>query len=207
MQAAQQIDGRGHGRAGVPDALQPVAARADDDRRFLPAARAPVERGQVVGQDLQAVEQVVEVLDFGDGAQAAQGQPDGLADDGGLANAGVGDAQAAVLLLQPGPGLIDAAEVADILAESDHARIAGQHGIEGGVEDLRAGNETGVVRVDGFDFRHVQRRLGRAAVEVGAIALAVGRQLRLPPGQQPANGRLRAARFAPRGRQRLIHGD
>ena len=67
---------------------------------FCPPARAPAQRGEVVGQDLQRVEQVVEVLDLGDRAQPAHRHADRLADDGGLADAGVGDAQLAVLLLQ-----------------------------------------------------------------------------------------------------------
>ena len=125
-----QVENARHRRAGVPDALQAVAAGAHDDRRLLPAGGAPVQRRQVVGHDLQGVEQVIEVLDLGDRAQAAQGQADRLPEDGRFADAGIGDAQRAVFLLQAAEALVDVAQLADILAKGDQARLAGEGGIE-----------------------------------------------------------------------------
>ena len=122
----------------MPDALQPVAARADDHRRLLAALRAPAQGRQVVGQDLQRVEQVVEVLDLGDRAQPAQRHADRLAEDRRLADAGVGDPQLAVLLLQAGEALVDVAELADVLAEGDELRVARQRASKQAVQDLEA---------------------------------------------------------------------
>src|SRR6266576_2367975 len=115
-----------------------MAARPDDDRALLPARGAPADRGQIVGHDLQRIENVVEILDLGDGPQSAQRGADGLADDRRLADAGVADAQQAVLFLQSGASLVDVAEFSDVLTEDDDARIAEQGVVETVVEDLEA---------------------------------------------------------------------
>ena len=103
------------------------------------------------------VQEVVEVLDLGDGTQAAQRRADGLADDRALADAGVHDARDAVLFLQAEAALVDVAELADVFAEDDHARIAAQGVIEAVVEDLEAVQHRRVVGVLGLHFRHFQR--------------------------------------------------
>ena len=107
----------------MPDALQPVAACADNDRRSLSADRAPVQAGQVIRHNLQRVQQIIEILDLTDRAEAAHGHADCLAQDGHFADAGVGHAQCAIFFLHSLKTLVHVAQVTDILAKSDHAWV------------------------------------------------------------------------------------
>src|SRR5688572_18902256 len=119
----------------MPDTFEAMAAGADDDRGLLASGGAPAQRRQVVGHDLERVEQIVEVLDLGDRAQPAQGHPDRLADDRELPDAGVRDPQVAVLLLQVREALVDVAQTADVLTQREEAWLALESGVEAGVED------------------------------------------------------------------------
>ena len=107
-----------------------------------------MQRRQVVRHRLQGVEHVIEILDLGDGAQAAQHQADALPQDGRLADAGIADAEVAVFLLQPRHRLIDAAEIAHVFAKSNHAGIAGQKTVEETIQDFEAIDLFGLGRVD-----------------------------------------------------------
>ena len=100
MDAAQHVDDATHGRPRVPHPFQPVSTGADNDGRFLPPPRAPTHRRQIIRHDLQGVQNVIEVLDFGDGAQAAHGHANRLSHNRRLADARVADAQVAVFGLQ-----------------------------------------------------------------------------------------------------------
>ncbi len=168
----------------MPDAFQTVAPRAHDDRRFLAAARAPVQRRQIVGEDLQGVEYVIQVLDFGDGAQAAHRQADGLPDNRRLADARVGHAQGAILGLQAGESLIHAAQPADVFAKGHYFGMAGEDGVEGVVKDLKAAELRRFLVVDGGHRLQAPRALRRPARQVAAVKLAVALLLSLFPGQQ-----------------------
>ncbi len=119
----------------------------------LPARGAPAHGGEIVGHDLQRVQHVVEILDLRDGTQAAHRGADGLAEDRALADAGVHDARDAVLFLQAEAALVDVAELADVLAEDDHPRIAAQGLVEALVDDLEAVEHRRVVRVLGRHSR------------------------------------------------------
>ena len=134
----EQVEDSSHRRARVPDALETMPAGADDDRRLLPALGPPAQRRQIVRHDLQRVEQVIEVLDLGDGADPAQGEPDRLTQDCHLANPGVRHPQLAVLLLQADKTLIDVAQLAQVLAKGHEIAIAVQGRIETSVEHLEA---------------------------------------------------------------------
>ena len=124
----------------MPDALQPVSSRTDNDRRLLAALCPPVERCQIVGQDLKRVEKVIKILNLGNRPQPTQGHAHCLTDNGCLADTCIGDSEFAILELQSGASLVDATQQADILAKNDHARITPQHGIKGRVENLEARN-------------------------------------------------------------------
>ena len=138
VHAAQGTEQHPHRRARVPDALEPVAARADDRRGALLAVGAVERRGEVVRQGRERVDEVVEVLDLGDGAQAPQREPDRLADDGPLADPRVEHALLAVLGLQPGESLVDVADLPDVLPERHHARVALEEAVEEAVEHAEA---------------------------------------------------------------------
>jgi hypothetical protein len=103
----------------VPYAFQAVAAGADDERAFLAALGAPLHGGEVVAHALDAVEQVIEVLDLGHGAQAAQGHAHALAQDGGFADAHVAHAQFAEAGLHAFHALVHVADLAGVLAEGE----------------------------------------------------------------------------------------
>ena len=150
----------------MPHAHQPVPPGADDDRRDLPARGAPEHGGEVVRGDLQRVEEVVQVLNFGNGAQAAHRHANGLADDGGFPNAGVGNPQFAVFGLQALEALVHAAQIAHIFAKGDDARVAGQGKVEELVEHLMAGDFGRGFGIHRRHFGHVQRRGRPGAVKV-----------------------------------------
>src|SRR5581483_3934629 len=113
--------------------------------------------------------------------ETAQRGTDRLPHDGGLANAGVADAQQAVLLLQSRAALIHIAELADILTEDDDARIAPQCVIETMIEDLEAVQHRRVIRVLDLHLRHTDRRLRAFAVKMLCISLVAGALLLTQP--------------------------
>ncbi len=96
---------------------------------------------------------VIEELNFGDGLEAADGHPDGAADDGGFGERGVEDAAGAEFALQAGGELEDspfafdllvgevflAGAVGDIFAEDDDARVAAHFVVEAGVDEVGHG--------------------------------------------------------------------
>src|SRR6266702_1894490 len=107
-----------------------AAAEGDayDHRHGLEAPRPVPVLGQVA-EDLveRGVAEAVE-LHLGHGAVAADGQPDGDADDAGLGQRGVHDPLLAEVLEQAVGDAEDTAEGADVLAEEDDLAV-GLHGV------------------------------------------------------------------------------
>jgi hypothetical protein len=97
--------------------------RADDDRARVLAARAVPELGQLVHDLIEGREDEVAELDLRHRAQAVQGHADRGADDAGLGQRRVDHAIAAELLEEAAGGAEHAAELADVLAEHDGARV------------------------------------------------------------------------------------
>ena len=184
-----QAEDPGQRRAGVPDPLQAMAAGADDHRGLLPAGGAVAQRGEIVGEDLEGVEQVVEVLDLGERPQAAQREADRLPDDRRLADAGVGHPAEAVLLLQPHEPLVDVAERPDVLPEGEELGHPGHRRVEAGVEHLVAVDRLGRRGVDGRHGAHRERRARRGGMEVGGVERPSGRGLFVVPGRERVAGR------------------
>ena len=114
----------------MPDADQPVALGPDHDRGLLSADCPPVQRRQVVGCDLERIEEIVQVLDVAYRPQAAHGRADRLAQDRRLPNSRVGQPQLAVLGLQTFEDEVDVAEAAHVLADDEDPRVAREVGVE-----------------------------------------------------------------------------
>ena len=150
MQSAQGAEEHLHRRAGVPDPLQPVALRPDHDRCHLTTRGPKTQRGEIVGRQLEREQQVVDVLDVHDRPETAHRSADPLPEDRRLADAGVVDAQCAVLLLKPLVHEIDVAESSDVFAEDDDALVARQVRVEAAKQHEAA--------VDHIGFRRVLRR-------------------------------------------------
>src|SRR5438876_62398 len=125
-------------------------ARVDQILRRL-LSGAEVQRREIVGRDLQRVEQVVDVLDVDDGPETAERGADPLTDDRGLADAGVGDAQLAVLGLQTFEHEVHVAELAHVLADDDDPRIALEVLVEAADEQLPAVDGLRAIGVPGRD--------------------------------------------------------
>ncbi len=96
----------------------------------------------------------------------AQRRPDALPDDGGFADARVGDAQFAVLALQTRKALVHVADHAHVFADGEHTRVAAEHGIEAGPDDLPAIHERTGFGIHRLYFRHMNRRFRRLAVQM-----------------------------------------
>src|SRR5690554_4768277 len=77
----------------MPDSFQTMAACADNQWCFLASLGAVLQGGKLVAHHLQAVEQVVEVLDLGYGTQAAHGHTDSMSNDGCFTDSCIRDAQ------------------------------------------------------------------------------------------------------------------
>ncbi len=198
VHAAHQMKDACHRRARVPDALQPMSARAHDDRRLLSACGTPAQGGQVVAHDLQRVQHIIEILNFRDRAQSAHGHADGLPEDGGFADARVGHAQRAVFFLHALEALVDVAEESHILTEADHARVAPEDGVEGGVDHLEAHHGGRVFRVDGRHFLDLERG---PAIQMLVIPLEPDLVISIHPLDQHLLGWMS---LGPQGPQRLV---
>ena len=136
-----------------------MALRADDDRRLLAADGAPVQGGEVVRGDLERVEEVIEVLDVADRPQAAHRSADRLAQDRGLANAGVGQPQVSVFRLQTLEHEVHVAQPPDVLTDYEQPRVPREVGVEVAKQHLAPVDRGRLVPIGGRDHRHLERRL------------------------------------------------
>jgi len=80
--------------------------------------------GKIVGDDLQGIEEIVQILDFGHRTQAAQRHANGLAHDGGFPDPCIGNPVDPVLFLQMSPALVYSAEMPHVFAERNKMRLA-----------------------------------------------------------------------------------
>src|SRR5216683_2592651 len=142
----------------MPDAHETVTLGAHDHRRLLAAGRPPVQAGEVVGGELQRVEEIVEILDVADRPQPAHGRADGLPKDGGLADAGVGQPKIAVFRLQSLEHEVDIAQPPNILADYEKTRVTREVGVEVAQQDLAAVRGRRRIRVNRRDYRHFEWR-------------------------------------------------
>ena len=94
---AQGAQDHPDGGTGMPDALQAVAAGADDRRGLLLAIASVAQGGEVVVEGFQPIDEVVNVLDFRDGPKAAHSHANGFPDDGILPDTRIEDAVGTVL--------------------------------------------------------------------------------------------------------------
>ena len=165
----------------MPNAFQPVAAGAHNQRSLLAAFGAVGERGQVVAEDLKRIKQIVEILDFGNRSQAAHGQPDALSDDGSFADARVEDALLAIFFLQALIGLIYAADMAYIFTKSYQQWIFFEKLVEVITKDFTAGSRFVIIRIAGSHRRYFECRKLIFAVKVRVEALAAFLHLFVEP--------------------------
>ena len=128
---------------------------------------------EVIGCELERVEEVVDVLDVDDRPEAPQSRADPLPEDGRLADAGVDDALLAVLRLQTFEYEVHVAELADIFAEDEDARIAREIRVEAAQEDHPAVHRIGITGVDRRDRADPERRFRGSAVQVRVEELVV----------------------------------
>ena len=101
-----------------------AAGRANRDRREKLAAGAVAQPGKFRDDLVEAGIDVVGELNFRDGTQPVDAHADSRADDAAFGNRGVDDPVLAVLALEAVRAAEHAAEVADILADDDDARVA-----------------------------------------------------------------------------------
>src|SRR5687767_922646 len=107
----------------MPDPLQSVPAGTNYKRAFLAAAGAVLKGGHIITEGLQAIQQIVEVLNLSNRPQAAHRHAYTLADDGGFANPYVSDAQLAVFFLQSCKALIDVTYFTEVFAKGKYSRV------------------------------------------------------------------------------------
>src|SRR4051812_10965354 len=100
----------------MPDALKPVPASADDDRSLLSTVRPPPKARQIVGDDLQSVKKVVQILDLGNWPQSSNRHADGFSNDGGFANSGIRDALRPIFFLKVRPTLVHTAKQSNVFS-------------------------------------------------------------------------------------------
>ena len=181
MHAPKRVNNGRHGRSAVPNAFKPVAPRANNQRGFLASRRAVSHGGQIVPHDLQRVVQVVEVLDFSNGAQSTQRHANALSDDAGFANARVAHTDFTKFFLHAFHDLVDAANPSRVFAKRQHARIATEHGLKVALEDLAAIELLGVRIVSRRHRHHAQGTVGAVAVQRAAVADVVVAVKRLQP--------------------------
>ena len=121
---------------------------------------------QVIGCELERVEEIVDVLDVHDRPEAPEGRANALPKYGCLANAGVDDALLAVLGLQSLEDEIDVAELPDVLAEDEDAWVACEVLVEAAEEHHPAVHRIRVGGVRRRDPADPERRLRRSAVKM-----------------------------------------
>ena len=110
----------------MPHSLEAVAASADYKRSLLASCGPPAQGGAVVRKNLKGIQQVVQVLNLGNGAKSAHGQTYALTGNGRLANSRIRDANAAEFRLNAFKALVDVAYVPDVFAKNHELWIPGK---------------------------------------------------------------------------------
>ena len=203
VHAPERIDDGTHWGTAVPNPLQPMPPCPNDDGGFLPPGRAITDCGGVVTQDLEAVVQIIEVLNFSDGPETAHGEPNALAGDGGFADARVADADVAKLRLHAFHRLVDSANLAGVLAEGHHLGIPAENFAKVPLKDDSPIHKLRLVRVHGRDGQHLQSTVRAIAVKMARIPGSVHGLLGTQPLGQGTSGR---AILPEGGIQRLTGG-
>ena len=184
VHSSDGVDDGPHGRTAVPNAFQSVTAGADDEGRLLATRRTVAYRGEVVAHDLQGVVEVVEVLDFCNGTQAAHRHAYALPQNGAFADARVADANLPKLFLHALHHLVHSSDAARVFPERQDAWIAGEHRLEIALQNLTAIELLGLCVVRGGDGRDAQGAVGLVAVQRAAVPLVVVTVERLQPAAQ-----------------------
>ncbi len=109
---------------------------ADRHRRGVLASRAVADAGEFGNDLVETRENIVGELDLGDRAHTVCGHAHRHGDDRALIDRRVEDAGRTVFLLQAARHPENAAEIADILAEGEHALILGEFHIHGAGQRL-----------------------------------------------------------------------
>src|SRR5881392_3399422 len=104
----------------MPDTLQSMAPRTYDQRGALLATRSEMQGSQVIAQGLQTIEQIIQVLYFSYGPQAAHGQSYALPHYGEFANAGIKNSFGTMFSLQSCKTLVNISNISKVFAKSHH---------------------------------------------------------------------------------------
>src|SRR5690606_23582666 len=103
----------------------------------------------------QRVDEIVEVLYFGNRPEAAHRKADTLANDRGFAYPRVRYAQFPVLLLESCEALVYITDLSDIFSKSNNQRVTLQRGIEALLQHFPSVDNSGVFRVHRRDGLHI----------------------------------------------------
>src|SRR3954467_11734806 len=98
----------------MPDAFQSVAAGAYNHWAALLSFGAVMKSGRIVTQWLQAIQQVINVLNFGNGSQATHGQANTLSHNGEFPDAGIKNAINTIFCLQAREALVHIADIPQV---------------------------------------------------------------------------------------------
>src|ERR1043166_4919827 len=132
------MDDHSHWRSAMPNAFEPVSSCSDDHGGFLSSPRAPLQSGQIIAHELKCIQQIIEVLNFGNGPQTAHGKTYRLAKNSCLTNSGVENTVFSVFNLKAFQPLVYTTYFAGIFSENDYLGIFFQNSIEIIPEDLPA---------------------------------------------------------------------
>ena len=130
---------------------------------------------------MQGVIEVVQVLDFCNGAKAAHGHANALSQNGAFADARVADANLPKLLLHAFHHLVHTTDAAGVLSKRQNAWVSAEHRLEVALQDLAAVELLWLGVVGGRNGLDTQGAVGLVAVQGAAVALVVVAVKRLQP--------------------------
>ena len=136
---------------------------------FLATRAAVLQGGGIITQNLQGKKQVIQVLNFDQGAKAPHRGPQSLTHDAHFTDARIGHPGFSVFFLKPRKTLIDIANFADILAECKESRFVGQPIIKALVQNLKSIELRGAFGKAGRDGVQVVDRRRRKAVQTPIV--------------------------------------
>ena len=143
---------------------------------------------KIIRHNLQGIQDIIKVLDFGNGSQSAHCHADGLSQDRRFADARICHAHGAVFFLHPLEALVHIAELAHVFTERNETRLTSQCGIERGIDHFKAEHRRRRIRIDRLDLVHFQRG---TRIQVRAVSLHVLFVVRLFPLDQNLLGGIR----------------
>ena len=153
----------------MPDAFQTMAPCANDQRCSLLAYCSKMHSCQVIAQWLQSINEIVQVLNFGDRSQTSHSKADTLSHNRQFANTGIKYSAFSMFCLQPCKSLVHIPDKTEIFPKCYQSWIIGEELIKIPVENFVAIKHLWVLTKGSPDHIYFESAFWSLVIETGIM--------------------------------------